>query len=141
MSENKMKEVANILGVEIGQYFKIKGYDRTFRFTNDGLFDCYSKEWKFMLHNLLKGERDIEKTILDKVEKRYLENVLRPFKDNVKFVEKREYRNKEHIYIQINRNHMYEWIGLPYFKKNTMYKGMKSEKEYTLKELGLFEND
>lgn len=30
-------------------------------------------------------------------------------------------------------------IILPFFKKNTMYKGMKANKEYTLKELGLDE--
>lgn len=30
-------------------------------------------------------------------------------------------------------------IALPFFKKETMYKGMKADKEYTLKELGLDE--
>ena len=140
MSENKMKEVAQLLGVELGEEFKVKGYRYTFTITNKGLYGNGINSL-YILGKLLIGESEIDKSVLDTVEKRYLENLLRPFKDKVKFVEKREYRNKEHIYIQINRNHMYEWIGLPYFKKNTMYKGMKSEKEYTLKELGLFEND
>lgn len=30
-----------------------------------------------------------------------------------------------------------ESIPLPYFKKGKMYKGMKRDKKYTLKELGL----
>ena len=29
----------------------------------------------------------------------------------------------------------------PFFENGTMYKGMKKEKKYTLKELGLFEED
>lgn len=141
MSENKMKEVANILGVELGEEFKIKGVKSIYKLTKGGLLVCNTYAPSKILCDLLKGEHEIEKLVLDTVEKNYLENLLRPFKDKVEFVEKREYRNKEHIFIQINRYHMYEWIVLPSFKKNSMYKGMKSEKGYTLKELGLFEND
>ena len=133
-----MKEVANILGVELGEEFKIKGCDRTYRFTIYGLFDCHSNEAKYTLYFLLTGKYEIEKHILDKVEKCYLENLLRPFKDKVEFILKSKYKNKEYLYIQLNMN---EWIGLPYFKKNTMYKGMELEKQYTLEEMGLFEND
>ena len=138
MPESKMKEVAQLLGVELGEKFKIKGYDRTFRFTNDGLFDYKSKEMKFILYKLLKGEREIEKPILDKVEKRYLENLLRPFKDRVTYVTKRKGLDKklEYLNICLDKDDV---IFLPYFKENTMYVGMKAEKQYTLKELGLFD--
>lgn len=139
MAESKMKEVANILGVELGEEFKIKGDDRTFKFTNDGLFDCYSCNLLvFTLNNLLTGISEIEKPILDKVEKRYLENLLRPFKDRVTYVTKRKGLDKklEYLNICLDKDDV---IYLPYFEDDTMYKGMKPEKEYTLKELGLFE--
>lgn len=136
MSKSKMKQVAQLLGVELGEEFKIKDDNRTFRFTNDGLFDCHSYECKCKLLNLLKGKYEIEKPVLDKVEKRYLENVLRPFKDRVFYIEKRNNCNQQYLHIHLKT---YEFIRLPNFEKNTMYKGMELNKEYTLKELGLFE--
>lgn len=138
MAESKMKEVANILGVELGEEFKIKGDDRTFKFTNDGLFDCYSCNISLTLNLLLNGKCEIEKSILDKVEKRYLENLLRPFKDRVMYVKKINYLNKKE-YLSIYLNEQNEVVYLPSFKEGTMYKGMKPLTRYTLKELGLFE--
>lgn len=135
MAESKMKEVAKLLGVELGEEFKIKGINNTYRFTNDGLFDCHSNEIVIKLCQLLKGEKEIEKPILDKKEKEYLENLLRPFKDKDIYVEKRESSNKQYVYICIDGESVY----LPYFEKDTMYKGMEVKKKYTLKELWLFE--
>lgn len=141
MAENKMKEVAQLLGVELGEEFKIKGTNYICRIEKDGLLVLNALTLINVLVRLLTGEYEIEKLVLDTVEKNYLENLLRPFKDKVEFVQKKERKNKEYLCIQINTHHMYEWIDLPSFKKNSMYKGMKSEKEYTLKELRLFEND
>ena len=138
MAESKMKEVAQLLGVEIGEEFKIKGYDGTFKFTNDGLFDCYSCNISLTLHLLLNGKLEIEKSILDKVEKRYLENLLRPFKNRVTYVTKRKGLDKKLEYLNICLDKD-DFIYLSYFEDDTMYKGMKPEKEYTLTELGLFE--
>ena len=73
-----------------------------------------------------------EEEILDKTEKRYLSNVIKPFRDKVKAIEKVSY-SREFIKIYIKD----EPTILPYFEKGTMYKGMKENKEYTLKELGL----
>lgn len=76
--------------------------------------------------------------ILDKVEKRYLSNIIRPFKENVRFITKRRYwidsteYNDISICIRNNSN-----IVLPKFIANKMYKGMKMEKSYTLEELGI----
>lgn len=67
--------------------------------------------------------------MLDETEKRYLSNVIKPFRDKVKAIEKVSYLK---IYIKED-----EPTILPYFEKGTMYKGMKENKEYTLKELGL----
>lgn len=77
-----------------------------------------------------------QEKILDEEEKKYLENVIRPFKDKVSYIEKSEFNNVEYISIDIKED---ACIGLPNFPKDTMYKGMKTKKKYTLKELGLFE--
>ena len=76
------------------------------------------------------------KQILDKEEKKYLENVIRPFRDKVKHIKKLQiYESLQHIQIIIT---IFDCVNLPYFKENTMYKGMELDKEYTLEELGLF---
>ena len=73
--------------------------------------------------------------ILDEVEKRYLRNVIRPFRDRVKAISLVTYGSKRYCYINIELED--ETIDLPDFEINTMYKGMKPDKEYTLEELGL----
>lgn len=82
------------------------------------------------------------KEILDEQEKEYLGKVIEPFKKRVIRIEKVKtlYDDSEFInivlYSSISCNKE-ESIQLPYFKKGKMYKGMKRDKEYTLKELGL----
>lgn len=73
--------------------------------------------------------------ILDEVEKRYLRNIIRPFKNKVKAISKRKGEKEDYIEIYMKRE--YETFDLPCFKKGTMYKGMEEYKEYTLEELGL----
>ena len=74
------------------------------------------------------------KEVLDEKEKKYLSAVIRPFKGKVDYIKKFDITGKEFICIYLKNN---ENIDFPYFKKGTMYKGMKLDKEYTLKELGL----
>lgn len=72
--------------------------------------------------------------ILDKTEKKYLADVVRPFRSKVRSVYKTvSIRNKEFINIQLRD----ENFPLPYFEKGTMYKEMQTGKRYTLEELGL----
>ena len=83
-----------------------------------------------------------EKEILDKEEKEYLSTVIKPFRNRVESIQKKYYSGKEYIKIKIksktqNNSSLIDDILLPYFKQGTMYKGMKLQKEYTLKELGL----
>lgn len=141
---NKIKQVAEILGVELGEEFKLAGpYENlTYKLTKDGgLFyrDSYkTKKWEesFILQDLLIGELEILKPILDKQEKQYLENVIRPFKGRTSFIVKRSGLGSEWIVICVGGNN----ICLPNFKKGTMYKGMESDKRYLLKELELFKD-
>lgn len=74
------------------------------------------------------------KEVLDAKEKEYLSAVIRPFKGKVDYIKKFDITGKEFICIYLKNN---EDIDFPYFKKGTMYKGMKLDKRYTLKELGL----
>lgn len=80
------------------------------------------------------------KEILDKVEKEYLENFLRPFKEDVKEITKIKkafgFQN-EMLHIGLKDIGAYDII-LPEFKKGTMYKGMELYEAYTLQDLGLF---
>lgn len=71
--------------------------------------------------------------ILDEVEKRYLRGVIRPFRDKVTYIEKANAYDCSFIRIVTNK----EDIVLPHFKADAMYKGMKTNKAYTLEELGL----
>ena len=74
--------------------------------------------------------------ILDEAEKRYLRGVIRPFRNRIKYVRKIKSFDKSRNFLQILLNND-EGITFPYFKSNTMYKGMKEDKEYSLEELGL----
>lgn len=80
-----------------------------------------------------------KKQILDDAEKEYLSAVIKPYKNKVAFIAKSKdaYEAKYFISIVVNGNYGREAIHLPWFKENTMYKGMKIGKRYTLKELGL----
>ena len=82
-------------------------------------------------------EREDKKEILDEVEKEYLKAVIKPFRKKVVGIKKIESiicHYKECISISVlNENNIY----LPYFKKDTMYKGMEERKFYTIEELGL----
>lgn len=80
-----------------------------------------------------------KESILDDVEKDYLSAVIKPYKNKVIGITKLkdEYETKHYIRIVIKGIDGREAINLPWFKGNTMYKGMKRFKEYTLEELGL----
>lgn len=86
------------------------------------------------------------KPILDEVEKKYLWNIVKPFKNKILSIAKLNMCVNsiqcEFIRIRVEGKIVYrivEGIYLPYFKKDSMYKNMEVQKEYTLKELGLIE--
>lgn len=80
--------------------------------------------------------------VLDDVEKRYLKNVIRPFKDRVnsicvfKTLDFEKY-NQVALLIKIDEDDSYRTLIFPHFKNGTMYKGMKLDKYYTLEELDI----
>lgn len=80
-----------------------------------------------------------EEEKLDNVEKRYIKDFIRPFRDDIRYIKKIStlYTLKEQIRIIYYKNGITGEILLPPFPKNSMYKGMKLDKEYTLEELGI----
>ena len=151
MAENYMKDVAKLLGVELGEEFKIDNDGlpwKSFKYKLDeeGLIFWEEGCQKWLgsegLSSLLTGKAKIiklPKQILTDSEKRYLSNVIEPFKDRVNYIIKTENSLGEYIAIH---SHLYTgWRSdvtlLPEFEKETMYKGMEINKRYTLDELGL----
>lgn len=75
-------------------------------------------------------------SVLDEKEKEYLSNIVKPFRDKVKHIQKLQSSTDKREYIEIKIRHDSD-INLPYFNENTMYKEMELGKEYTLEELGI----
>lgn len=76
------------------------------------------------------------KDILTNEEKEYLKVVLKPFKNDVLYICKTKplsNNKKEFIRIELKNDSMI----FPNFTENTIYKGMKINKKYTLKDLDL----
>ena len=142
--ENKMLEVAKLLGVELNEEFGLKNSDFKYKLTTHGLRKRYhlAQEWSdsSILDDLLLGRFEIvkkAKSILDDAEKEYLSAVIKPFRNKVYAIAKYDNGDDYYIQIMVKQNVYFEYIDLPYFKKGTMYKGMELKKEYTLDQLGL----
>ena len=72
-------------------------------------------------------------------EKEYLEKALKPFKDNIEYVTKsRNGANFEKLKVRMISERG-DYMMFPEFEIRAMYKGMETNKAYTLKELGLFQ--
>ena len=78
---------------------------------------------------------EVKEPILDEEERKYLSGVIRPFRDRVECITKFDggYGRR---YISINLENE-EYFSLPYFEKDSMYKGMELDERYSLEELGL----
>ena len=141
MAENKMNEVAKLLGVELEEEFRINVSPLEFKLTKSGLLywsnDLQMWERSRSIEELLIGQYEIikiPKPILDDKEKEYLSNVIKPFRDKVISISKKSANYGEFIDILIDEA---EDIYLPYFKPGKMYQGIRVNREYNLEELGL----
>lgn len=75
--------------------------------------------------------------ILNKAEKEYLSNIIKQFRDKIFCIVKERYDNVWFISIVVDFNKSKrKTIKLPIFQKD-IYKNMKENHLYTLKELGL----
>lgn len=85
-----------------------------------------------------------KESILNKTEKEYLSNVIKPFKNRVCYIIKyTNICNPKDEYIQIcvksYDNDLEDDINLPVFVEGSMYKNMKKGHRYSLRELGIDE--
>ena len=147
--ENKMSEVAKLLGLKLDGEFTVKGVNSSYRFklTMAGLMSSWknSSKWNSsgLLEEFITGHYQISKekinSVLDAAEKRYLSSIIKPFKDQIISISKRSINYGEFINIMIDEGEFINprSICLPYFKPGKMYKGMKVGREYTLDQLGL----
>ena len=141
---NYMKQVAEMLGVEIGEEFKVDiNDDIKYKFTEKHLVsiepDGYCNMAMYTFSGLLNGTYKlikIPKSVLDKKEKEYLAYVIRPFKDKIEYLYKKSHLDNKNEWISIKMKDD-EYVHFPSFKKDAMYKGMELDKKYTLEELGL----
>lgn len=107
-------------------------YDH-FNSDDDCVQDCKACEERFVKWLF----EDSEKPVLDEQERKYLSQVLNPFKLYIRSIVKypltQDGCEREFIYVRFMRS---GW-QFPSFKKGSMYKGMKCNREYSLEELGL----
>ena len=86
---------------------------------------------------------EYKEPVLDEEEKKYLSAVIKPFRDRVIYIKKLDVylgcnKYDEYILGELgNKDDVIDTFALPYFPKGTMYKGMETNKKYTLEELGL----
>lgn len=89
-------------------------------------------------------EEHAEPPILSDAEKQYLENFIRPFKDRVIEITKRELTDDyEYLsfYVKSLGDFGTDSFDLPLFKCGAAYRGMKQDARYTLNKLGLFASE
>ena len=143
--EDKMKEVAKLLGVELGEEFKLDDGNIIYKLSDSGLIYYDNDQFKWchsnILERLLLGDYKISKMILTCSEREYLSSVIKPFRLGVVSIKKLADNPGNYYRIAIKKLSMAcmcdEIIYLPYFKGGTKYNNMEIDKEYTLKELGL----
>ena len=147
--ENKMKELAQLIGLELEEEFRMDNRPVKYKLTKDGLMywtDAY-QQWNYTcgVEILFTGEKQIVKipkpilNILTEEEKEYLSSVIKPFRDRIVWIKKIDSPIQNYEYIKIcYQDHNYTIVlNFPDFKVGTMYKGMELCKDYTLEELGL----
>lgn len=93
--------------------------------------DCKKAAMKWLLE-------EYKEPVLDDVERKYLSDVIRPFRNKVKKIAKiSRIGQPEEQYIRIVLGEL-DFMNFPNFNTNTgMYKGMEADRLYSLEELDL----
>ena len=143
---NHMREVAELLGVRMGQEFKVHEFeeyafykDDIFRITENGVEELRYGKWlenSNILWRLLTNKLQVMKPLLTPSEYKYLKNIIRPFEDQVVAIVKIQDNNGECIKIRVKDN-LYPSVILPYFKKGTRFIKMKPNYEYLMENIDL----
>ena len=103
-----------------------------FNSDDDCVQDCKSCEERFVKWLF----EDSEEPVLDDVEREFLSATIKPFRKMIAYIVKDQDFDdgKQCIRIILQNG---DGMRFPYFDDDTMYKGMKKFRNYTLEELGL----
>ena len=153
---NYMEQVAELLGVELGEKFKINFHgdisndeyyidENSIHEVCDGKVNDYCYPLLIALLNGTDTVVKLPKNILTEKEKEYLSSIISPFRNRVEHISKYDYRSEYgsgYEYIKIKYNEIYDThptfsLILPCFEKGTMYTGMIEGRAYSLSELSL----
>lgn len=152
-SGNRYLKVDNtLLNLKLdGGYLPIFDYDDNLKSRAGGVIFDIVKVWNsapssqgYCNKALCQVERNQppswqDTTILDDREKEYLENVLKPFKNEItSIVVLPSVFDANFVFLKVDLTFDYDHMIFPRFYKGAMYKGMETGKCYTLDELGLF---
>ena len=77
-------------------------------------------------------EKEEKKPILNDEEREYLSVVVKPFRNNVRYITKQRVSKEFLVILLID-----DAVLLPSYEKGTTYKGLETENSYTLEQLGL----
>ena len=124
--KDNIEKHINVCGL-YQEIYKIKKNGKYAHDCCDNCDECYDECIRWLAE-------EFKEPVLDEVERKYLSDVIKPFGHRVSHIVKR--LNGSGYYIAIILNN-FDVMNLPYFTRNTMYKGMTVGKEYKLKELGL----
>ena len=147
MAENKIKEVAQLLDLELEEEFGIRGTTNRYKFTKNGLMWSLPgyDEWypSIIMKELIIGELTIIKLpILNSTEKEFLSAIINSVKDRVIYIKRclgGVYSGYIDIHLKSYTNAVDGEIVITSncFEKETMFSRMELDKRYTLEELGL----
>lgn len=80
-------------------------------------------------------------TLLTDEEKKYLRNVIKPFRERVKYIRKAPYEDGEFIMLLVKYkdviNNWDDEIAFPCFREGEYFSGLENDRKYTIDELGL----
>lgn len=142
------QEILNFYNVKIGRKYRITSHNsdpatdlHDVKFTikmgkstaNRPVITFPNNKNQYVIHTLADYTYE-EVEILDKEEKEYLGNIIKPFRKKVYGITKVTFDDEANIVIHMTDETN---IWLPAFKKDKMYRGMEENKLYTLEELDL----
>lgn len=90
------------------------------------------------VYNLLSGY--VSNLLLTDEERKYLGNVIKPFRDNVLCINKSMFRDSEYIsinYTDTENDDCVNCVCLPAFRPGKYFSVLERGKNYTIEELGL----
>lgn len=102
----------------------------------------YSVPLELTTYSFEEVDFSVKKTnkefLLDCIDRKYFNNFLRPFRDKIQYICKKQILDSEYIKINYFYDTHASYIYLPEFKAGTMFKKFELDKQYDLNDLDLF---